>query len=202
MRRIRWVMALVVLTLPAEAIAQPAVAFTEPYRKWDIGGGIALRFGDNDAVVPAGAWTAEFGRYWTAHVKTSVSVMTAGQTTYAGDTFDSQSYTTREIFTRPAGFAATGTYQFLDNEFVQPYVTAGVRFASTSTSTMVSSARPPYSSLVFDSPYRIEARPLFGGGFKSYFGNGRAFMRSELLVAVGPGGTARAVLQIGAGVDF
>jgi hypothetical protein len=204
MRRFRWVLSLLALSLPVEAIAQqPGTALSEPYRKWDIGGGVALRFGQqDDAVVPAGAWTAEFGRYWTAHIKTSVAVMTAGQTTYASSTFDSQSYTTREIFTRPAGFGAAATYQFLDNEFVHPYVTAGVRFGSTSTSTTISSTRPPYSLLSNNSPYRIEARQIFGGGFKSYFGNGRAFMRSELLVAIGPGGTTHPVLQIGAGVDF
>ena len=45
-------------------------------------------------------------------------------------------------------------------------------------------------------------RPVIGGGFKSYFANGRAFMRTELLLAIGPNGTPHTILQIGSGVDF
>ena len=208
MRKTRWVLLALALALPAEAIAQTtAPTAINPFRKWDIGGGLNIRFGDNrDAVVPAGAWTADFGRYWTPHLKTSVAVMTTRQEGYGGPgAFDPRAFTTsyREVITRPAGFGASVAYQFFDNDFVHPYVTAGARFATTSTSTDVYSTRPPYGPLLTTStPDRLEARPVVGGGFKSYFGNGRAFMRSELAVSIAPHGSSNAILLIGAGVDF
>jgi hypothetical protein len=208
MSRTRWVLLALALASPAEAMAQTAPTAANPFRKWDIGGTLAIRFGEkDDAVIPAGAWTAELGRYWTSHVKASFAVMTAGQTTYGGSgyVYDPGALTSSysRSVTRPAAFAASATYQFFDNEFVHPYVSAGARFASASTTTEVYSSRSPYGRLSSSTtPDRLEARPIIGGGFKSYFGNGRAFMRSELLMSVDQHGSAHAILQIGAGVDF
>jgi hypothetical protein len=206
MRSIRAVLVLMALGLPMHAMAQPAgPAVGQPFRKWDVGGGVGIRFGETeDTVVPAGAWIAEAGRYWTPHIKTSIAVMTAGQTTYNSSSYDPRAlrsgYT--ETATRPAGYAASLAYQFFDNEFVHPFVSAGARFASSVTTTKVYSTRSPYQTLSTDSTDRLELRPTIGGGFKSYFGDGRAFMRTELLMAVGPHGSPHAILQIGAGVDF
>jgi hypothetical protein len=195
-----------VLALAADASAQEKGAAAEPFRKWDIGGGVNIRFGENrDAVVPAGAWTADLGRYWTPHIKTSLAVMTARQDTYVDDVYDPRASTSGDtrILTRPAGFGVSAAYQFLDNEFVHPYVTAGARFATTSLSTQLHSTRPPYGLVTTTStPARLEARPVVGGGFKSYFGNGRAFMRSELAMSIAPHGSVNAILLFGAGVDF
>ena len=52
------------------------------------------------------------------------------------------------------------------------------------------------------TPSRVEMRPVVGGGFKSYFGNGRVFMRTELLMSINPHQSPNAILTIGAGVDF
>jgi hypothetical protein len=104
--------------------------------------------------------------------------------------------------TGPAAFSGTLGYQFLDNVFVHPYVVGGVRMASASNATRTWLSVPPYSASVQAQPSRLLARPLLGGGFKSYFGNGRAFMRSELLMTIDPHGSPHAVLQLGSGVDF
>jgi hypothetical protein len=201
MGRIRWAIVLLALMLPAEAKAQTATTSVE-LPKWDVGGTLNIRFGrEDDTVIPLGAWTAEVGRYWTPHVKTSFAMMTAGQTTSGGATFDPSFTTYTTIVTRPAAFAVTASYQFFDNEFVHPYVSAGARFASTSTVTDVYS-RSPSALVRSTTTERIEVRPIAGGGFKSYFGNGRAFMRSELLMSADPRGSLHAILQIGAGVDF
>jgi hypothetical protein len=209
MSKTRWVLLALALALPADAIAQTTAPTAIPFRRWDLGGTLAIRFGEmDDAVIPFGAWTAELGRYWTPNFKISAAVMTAGQTTYSSSPagiYDPRSFTTSytKNITRPAAFAASATYQFFDNEFVHPYVSAGARFASTSTLTQVYSTRSPYGPLGWSTaPERLEIRPVAGGGFKSYFGNGRAFMRSELMLSVGPHGTPHAILQIGAGVDF
>jgi hypothetical protein len=205
---LRWMLPAAVLALPAGAQAQQTdVTARQLYRGWDISGGAAIRFGEhNDAVVPLGAWTAEIGRYWTSHLKTSWAVSTAGQENYGGDGAYNPAAVTRsssESVTGPAAFAVSGAYQFFENDFVHPYVSVGARFASASTSTTVYSTRSPYQLLsTTETPARFEVRPTIGGGFKSYFGNGRAFMRSELLMSVVPHGSPNTILLIGAGVDF
>src|SRR5262245_45482752 len=147
---LRWMVPVAaVLALPLNASAQQSVSAEEPFRKWDIGGGVNIRFGDHDdPVVPTGAWTADFGRYWTPHLKTSIAVMTTRQDTYATGpgAYDPRASTTSytKTITQPPGFGASVAYQFLDNDFVHPYVTAGARLATTSTSTDVYSNRAPY----------------------------------------------------------
>src|SRR5215467_862639 len=208
MRRFRWVLPLMTFWfgLPVAAMAQQPDAVKQPYRPWDISGGVTIRFGQHDdAVVPAGAWTAEVGRYWTAHLKTSVTVATSGQNNYSGIVYDPSASTTSssESVTGPAALAVSGAYQFFENDFVHPYLSAGARFASASTSTRVYSTRAPYQFLgTFNTPERLQVRPTIGGGFKSYFGNGLAFMRTELLMSIAPHGSPNTILLIGAGVDF
>src|SRR6185369_14805921 len=185
--------------LPAVASAQQLPAFGgQRYRPWDVSGGFTVRFGEHDdAVVPVGAWTAEVGRYWTSHLKTSVAIATAGQRNYGGGTYDPRAFTSSysEDVTRPASVAVSGAWQFFENDFVHPYISAGARFASVSTTTTVYSTRAPYQLAArSDTPDRVEVRPVVGGGFKSYFGNGRAFMRSELAMSIAPHGSMNAVL--------
>ena len=206
MTHVRGLIAAVVLALPLPATAQQIDRVPiERFRKWDIGGGLGIRFGErDDAVVPAGSWMAEGSRYWTTHFKTSIAVTTAGQESSPGYGYDPRAaFTTyTETKTSPAAYGITAGYQFFDNEFVHPYVSAGARFASAYSTTTLQSIRYPYGRVITSTAEKLEVRPVVGGGFKSYFGNGRAFMRSELLVAFGPSGTPHAVLQIGSGVDF
>ena len=206
MKRVRWLITAAVLSLPTVAAAQQIdTSSADRFRKWDVGGGVGIRFGEtDDAVVPHGSWMAEGGRYWTPHLKTSVAVTTAGQEVYGGYSYTSTSSTSWESTTRPAAYGLSVAYQFLDNEFVHPYVSGGARFASsfTTTSTSTYSLRGAYQYVSVTGPDRLQARPVLGGGFKSYFGNGRAFMRTELLVTIGPSGTPHTILQIGSGVDF
>ena len=189
---------MVVLMLPAEVLAQE-----QPYRKWDVGGAIGLRFGEaSDAVVPAGSWNAGFTRYWTAHLKTSIEVMTAGQSAYVDYSYTRLASRSTSTVTGPAALSATVGYQFLENVFVHPYVVGGLRAASVSERITTWTTGAPYTGFTETGPNRLLTRPVAGGGFKSYFGNGRAFMRSELLMTVDPHGSPHAVLTVGAGVDF
>jgi hypothetical protein len=201
---VRLFLAAAALGLPAIAAAQPLNGPTEPSRRWDAGGGLTIRFGDDDRVVPLGSWILQAGRYWTPHLKTSVEVMTAGQRTFGATSYTSVSRTSTEYVTGSSAYGADLTYQFLDNEFVHPYITAGARFASSRETVVINTFEPrqPYTSVTLDGPNRLETRPVFGGGFKSYFANGQAFMRSELLIAVDRNGMRNAILQIGWGVDF
>src|SRR5258708_39783741 len=74
------------LLFSTDALAQtPASPLQTPFRTWDVIGGIALRFGpQDDVIVPAGDWNAELGRYWTPHLKTSVTLATTGGGSYSG----------------------------------------------------------------------------------------------------------------------
>ena len=192
-----------VLSLAASAHAQQAPP-SEPFRKWELGGALGFRLADNDdPVIPQGFWMAEAGRYWTAHIKTSVAVTTAGQTTFSGVS----SFTPLEKFTTtttgPATVSAIVAYQFFDNVFVHPYIFGGARLATVSETIDTISTRSPYLRIGTEtrSPH-LEGRPIIGGGFKSYFANGRAFMRTDLLLSIDPRGESRPILQLGAGVDF
>jgi hypothetical protein len=206
MTGVRAFVAAVALALPVSAAAQQVDRFpVERFRKWDIGGGLGIRFGErDDAVVPAGSWMAEGSRYWTPHFKTSIAVTTAGQSTSYGYSPDPRAAfsTYGERRTSPSAYGFTAGYQFFDNEFVHPYVTAGARFASAHDIITVQSNKFPYESVITSTPEKLEVRPVVGGGFKSYFDNGQAFMRSEVLIAVGPNGARNVVLQVGWGVDF
>jgi hypothetical protein len=206
MRRVRLLLTAVMLALPALASAQRVEhPPDEPFRKWDVGGGLGIRFGETgDAVIPAGNWIAEGSRYWTPHFTTSLLVTTAGQTSSDGYQYDPSAF--RLIYshttTNPAAYGLAAGYQFFDNAFVHPYLSAGVRFASARITTTVESSRPPYPSATIQASDRLLVRPIVGGGFKSYFTNGRAFMRTELMLVVGANGTPHAILQFGSGVDF
>jgi len=196
-----WAVA-VLLTRQLSAQTVNSVA-PSPYRAWDAIGGVGLRFGNQeDAVVPGGDWDVEVGRYWTAHLKTSIGLSTAGQEIYSTSTAP-QAWITTTAKTGAAGLSVSVTYQFLENAFAHPYVVGGLRFASVSDSIQTRSNMSPYQILsLMTTAAQVQARPIMGGGFKSYFDNGRAFMRSELLLAVSPDGSGHAVLHVGAGVDF
>ena len=103
---------------------------------------------------------------------------------------------------QPAAASGTVTYQFYENVFAHPYVTSGVLLAWLSGTQKTYATSPVYQLLSTEKFSTIQARPVIGGGFKSYFDNGRAFMRSELLMAIDPHGPPHALLRIGAGVDF
>jgi hypothetical protein len=199
MREIRVALVLFAFALPVRAAAQAAdPSGNQPFRKWDVSGGLSLRFGEReDAVVPPAAWMAEASRYWTPHVKTSFAVMTTRQSVYD---YSRSTYT--ESVTTPAGYGASIAYQFFENQFVHPYVSVGARVASAYATSTTYSLRAPYQGVTTSTGTHVEIRPVLGGGFKSYFGNGRAFMRSELITAIDPHGSPHAILTIGAGVDF
>ena len=191
-----------VLLLPAAVSAQEAgAASPQPFRKWDAGGGFGIGKA-YDVVVPGLSGSAELSRYWTAHLKTTVEVATA-DTMNTAYTYDGRVSRQTSTTTGPAAFSSTLGYQFFENIFVHPYLVGGVRMVSESDSTQTYLSVPPYGVVSTEThPSRLLARPVLGGGVKSYFGNGRAFMRSELLLVIDPHGSPHGVFQLGVGIDF
>lgn len=191
---------------PAAARAQEAAP--EPFRKFDVGGSVQIGFFsiNEDHVARTPAFNVDFGQYWTPHLKTTFALTSSAEyedfVNYRPLPGGASQYT--DEVARNTGVSAGVAWQFLDNAFVHPYVAGGAQLGWVS---VVQRTYPgsfaPGTSVNLSS--RVESRPWVGGGFKSYFDNGRAFMRTELSLIVNPNGspaTAHPVLRIGAGFDF
>jgi hypothetical protein len=190
--------------IPTVALAQAPSGGT-PYRAWESSGGLQLAFWPNeDAVVRTPAWNVDVGRFWTPHFETSATLTANGEERYdfvSYRTFAGGSeYTSKR--SRPAGLLLAGTYQFYENVFAHPYVSIGAQIGWFETVRDTESRTNPFGVLTETIGRSVEARPFVAAGFKSYFDNGRAFMRSELGTFVDPKGSPRAVIRIGAGVEF
>jgi hypothetical protein len=220
----RWVL-LAALLVPGEAIAQTIAAAPDAlgFRKWDVGGSYGILFASNREELPfygndSGlVWTVDAGRYMTTHLKADIGLMLMPSfRDYDRDLQDFRvaglpaNYTfvaLTQTTVRPTSLAAAATYQFRDNEFMHPYVSAGVRMVWQAEHTVRSQQTVTINRVSYPVPAiddrntSLTARPFVTGGFKSYF-NERTFMRSELLWAMGPQGFSHATLRIGAGVDF
>lgn len=203
-----WVLGTTLLVpLPVLAQADPAATTQPVFRKWDAGGSFGFRFieaggRDANALLPEGAWTLNIGHYWTLHFKTEASVTLAAEGERYRDSHSESlpgfGYRSTVRTVAPTSLAVATTYQAFDNVFVHPYVSGGARLESESTETYTyftgqqEYQRRPSSRVV---------RPFIAAGFKSYFHDGRTFMRSEFMAAVGSRGSA-VMVRIGAGFDF
>ena len=156
----------------------------------------------------------EAGRYWTQHLKTELGVSFLNR----WEAYDFEplvvpgvrdaGYVSTQKSLRMAAVTPTFTYQFLENDFVHPYVSAGVRVGLLETR----SRRFEYRRTVVDLPvsgletteHSVFARPVISGGFKSYFHafEARTFMRTEASSSFGADGRPHLGLRVGFGVDF
>lgn len=155
----------------------------------------------------------QVGRYFTSHLKAELAVTTPRTYEYflneqiqvPGLPQDAGVYTEHavRVFTMTPLF----TYQFFENAFAHPYVSAGIhinllddhgtRRQETRRTGGVSYTLPALAS------HRTDAlvRPTVAGGFKSYF-NERTFVRPEVGVGFGPRGATQVNLRLDFGVDF
>ena len=184
------------------------------FRKWDVAGTVGL-FGSSrryfirsnsyygDPVTVAG--NVDAGRYLTTHLKADVGVMT----THSRSIYEYPSVYTGPVYSysivkvRPTTVSAAVTYQFFENVYAHPYVSAGLGFTSISeerTSYSFDPSRGSQPTVVSNDRY-LQVRPFVAAGYKSYF-NERAFMKSELLFAARPDGFSYATLRVGFGIDF
>ena len=202
---IRWFwVVLAVWLVPAAAFGQQAGG-AEPYRKWESGAGLQLSFWPNeDPVVRTPAYIINVARFWSEHFATEAALTVNADTRTETVFFSSgpQGYQFEYKEARPAGLQLAVTYQFFENVFAHPYVSAGAQigwFSTVRDTSRPAQFGPPLSEHIGDS---VEGRPFVAAGFKSYFDNGRAFMRSEFAIFADTQGTLRGVVRIGAGVEF
>jgi hypothetical protein len=223
-RRVGWIL-FAALLLPDKTFAQASAAAPDVFgfRKWDIGGSYGFLFASNREETPFNGhdsglvWTLDAGRYVTTHLKADIALMLIRPyRDYDFDLRDSRvtglpaTYAlvvSTQTTVRPTSLSGAATYQFRDNEFMHPYVSAGVRMVWQAEHIVRSPQTVTVNRLTYvvaavdERNISLTARPFVTGGFKSYF-NERTFMRSELLWAIGPRGFSHATLRIGAGVDF
>jgi hypothetical protein len=214
-RTIRNLLALAITAgSPCTALAQPV-----ELPKWDISSSFGILdaghreedpFSDDETV----AWNLDVGRYLTPHLKLDGGLMLTRSQTVGrriapiGGLPPEFGYFDWALTTvHPTSISGAFTYQFRDNEFLHPYLSAGVRTIWQAEHTLRVAQTIRLRGVDYAIPgvdertTSVIARPFVAVGCKSYF-NSRAFMRPEVLVAFGPSGYSHSTWRIGAGVDF
>lgn len=216
----RWVSVILVVVglvhapVPVAAQALPASTVAP---LWDGSFNIGLLSGQRSDLnewsswYSTGSFSGELGRYLTPHLKVTLDAGRSGegeifrqqQVAVSGQTNPGFIY--EQHFLQRTHVAASVSYQFLENAWVHPFVTAGaqhawemdrIRVQGTSFGRPGLPPAPPAESVV----RRTTVRPFVGVGAKFYM-TPRAFAQGQMQVAPGPGG-AHIAASGGFGVDI
>jgi hypothetical protein len=155
----------------------------------------------------------DIGHYWTQHLKTEVGVGFLNRwEDYSYETLPVPSgrggnYVFTNDSLRMVAVTPTFTYQFFENQFAHPYLSAGARISlldthSTSYPQTFTQNGVTYTSPAIDrTGSAVFVRPVAAAGFKSYF-NERTFLRTEAAAMFDPHGSPHVALRVGFGFDF
>jgi len=155
----------------------------------------------------------DIGHYWTQHLKTEVGVGFLNRwEDYSYETFPVPSgrggnYVFTNDSLRMVAVTPTFTYQFFENQFAHPYLSAGARISlldthSTSYPQAFAQNGVTYSSPATDrTGSAVFVRPVAAAGFKSYF-NERTFLRTEAAAVFDSHASPHVALRVGFGFDF
>jgi len=162
---------------------------------------------------------AQVGRYLTSHLKVELGVRGPMQSSfYETDLVPVPALTggfgwsSVDVNVRVFSVAPAVTWQFLDNTFAHPYLSVGVamdvmdvhRFRPARTETDYRGR----TGVRYDVPAidtrdtEFIARPFVAVGSKSYFSNGRWFVRPEIQVGTSKSRVSAVSMRLGVGVDF
>jgi hypothetical protein len=204
------------------AFAQQTAPKTEKlkYHKWDAGGSLGIlvagpeKFGGEgtSSCICGGqgvdwAGNIDFGRYFTQHLKAEAGLMWTPQRHLYNNNYTypiTFPATSIERSVQPTTFSGAMTYQFFENVFAHPFVSAGVHVTSFSEETRTEAYYPNFSApptISSSSRKYTETRPFVAAGFKSYF-NERVYLRSEFLASFDTNGFSHATARLGVGFDF
>jgi hypothetical protein len=201
------------LALAPDASAQQPVPVTAIGR-WDVAGQLALlnrnksELGSRwDHWYEAPLIQGSAGHYWTPHFKTELEIATSGQGTIGVE----ENLRYREHMLRESTVGATAVYQFLDNQWVHPFVGAGLEVARerhVAESLPSSIERFPTTALPLTlrpvpaiDNVSYSMRPLVTGGFKFYVSQ-RAFVRTEVRTSFSTDRPLAIQWRGGVGIDF
>jgi hypothetical protein len=200
---------------------QPPTTTPVEFPKWDAGASWGLLFNNRRDLKafqqddgPENAVNVDFGRYFTTHLKADIGLLWSPShfadlrvIPVPGLPPEFYFLEWAQVTIRPTSLSVAATYQFRENEFMHPYVSGGVRTIWESIHTVRDGSRRTMRGVTYDIPavdereMSVVVRPFVAVGCKSYF-NRWVFMRSELLVALGPAGFSHTNLRIGTGFDF
>jgi hypothetical protein len=196
-----------------------------PFRDWDFDASVGLHSSDaidsGDLDLFVDSWRSTIavsggvGRYWTSHLKTEVGVVNYPRRRGFGyDTVPVPAglgYAFYRTRIQRMQLSAAGTYQFLENVFAHPYLSAGARVGYVDVHKVSDPSVAIYDGRgqgVHQVPppldqrkTLVQVRPFVACGFKSYFDE-RAFVRSEVSTGFSDRGLSQFVLRLGFGVDF
>ena len=190
--------------------------------RWDVGGGIGWLAGNKEGLAEEwNDWYDTFavsldaGRYWTTHLKTEAgATFTSEGSVYGRDqlVIPGQPYPIfrfHEHHFRVTAISAAAVYQFLENAWVHPFVSAGMSLGWERERTIVpeqilpiGGPRPliiPATTEAHESS--VHARPFIGGGFKFYAGE-RVFIRTDVGAALDRRGLSQFTWRAAIGTDF
>lgn len=215
---------LLLMTAAAVFAAQAAVAQTVPappkMPAWDadLSVGLVSNSGKDEgrdydnASVHAEA-RGDVGYYWTQHLKTEAGVSFLNRwRDYESELLPvaglpGGGYAIIEKSLRMTVLTPTVTYQFFENTFAHPYVSAGARIGflqthATRYSQTYTQNRTTYTVPALESTdSTVIVRPMVAAGFKSYF-NERTFLRTEGMTSFGADASPHLAARIGFGFDF
>jgi Outer membrane protein beta-barrel domain len=224
MRTLETLLCMAALAVAVEAQAQqPTTLMVPAPGQWDVAGQLALLNRNKSDLSRWDHWYSvaaidgSAGRYWTPHLKTEFEIGTAGQgtidgmeeTPIPGQSFPYTRYRDHKL--RETTVGATALYQFLENQWVHPFIGAGaelVRERHTAGALPAATLRLPTAAANVSVPAvaaidttRYSVRPLVVGGFKFYVSQ-RAFVRADVRTAFSTNQPVAWQWRGGIGFDF
>jgi hypothetical protein len=200
---------------PQTGTLKPITLTPAAAKRWDAGVDVASFTGwrsdlsEWDHSYNTGAVSLALGRFWTPHVKTGMALTHSGegslywqqQIAVPGQSFPGFRYGRR--YFQATQLSGDLTYQFFENAWVHPFLSAGVQASWERERLEVPSQRfGPVVLPAVESEERIlRARPFAGGGVK-FFVAPRAFVRTGLQFSFGENATTQMVAAVGLGFEF
>jgi len=211
----------VTLCLSSAASAQSVTLSPPDPRRWDVAGSVGWLGGNKSELAEEwNSWSDSFatsldvGRYWTPHIKTEAAITFTGEGSVYSyeERFSAENripiVIPREHHFRITALSTAATYQFFENTWVHPFLSAGVQFTEerersfpqvpfvrSGSGRLDIAVPPPRQATVFS------VRPFASGGAKFYV-NERGFIRTDLGVAWHDGRVGQVTWRAGIGVDF
>jgi len=202
-----------VIGAPVAAFAQDAVLPMEAPRHWEVelttqfmpGASILLESLNENERVIGKSGSLGVGHFFTPHLRAFASVGTRRNDGMTRSVITETSEARHYQLYDPKGavFTSSLTWQFRENAMVHPFVSAGLNIGSYHYEERVDHVTgSTYRFELLTQGDRAEVRPVFGLGAKTYFSNGRWYMRPEVALAIGSTGGKRVLVRIGLGLDF
>src|SRR5262245_23020126 len=171
---------------------------------------------DWDRWFGVGSGGADFGYYWTPHLKVELDVATSTK----GESYSYEqipalpgspfsSFVQRDHEFRVTTAAAGLNAQFFENAWVHPFIGAGVELmrerehieTTLPIPVVIRDGRPVTISPESETRVRYAGRPFVGAGFKGYVSE-RVFIRTDVRTSWSTDGVAAVAWRTGIGVDF